>query len=548
MKSFDAVIVGGGHNGLVTAFYLARAGLSVVVLERRPVVGGPVATVEFFPGYRGAFTNSPGSFEPRIVADMELGRFGLRWVKPDPSVLMPFPGGRFFVGWRDQARTRENIAKTFSRRDADAYAAVFEFFNDFARRIKVSVFEPPPSLAELTARLRTPQDEADFGTIFFGSIREFLEQRLESDEMRAVIAMMAGSGAVSPSTPGTPVHLLARPMSLYSYMIEQVEHDPRNQPLRGSTGLPLGGMGSITEAMGRSLEARGVTIKVNSAVARIMVGADGATRGAVLADGTEIKAPIVVSNLHPRTTLLDLLETGHLPDDIGGRLNTIPSGGAVFKVVLAVDEPPLFAGAPEEDAVAYASCQFRIAPGMAYLERCYEDYRAGRSTHCPRLWGLTPTFTDPTMAPPGKHLVSVNAWFFPYHLAEGSWETEREVVGRRIVDLLSEYIPSLRRSVVATKFYSPLDIEREFGLLEGNFSHIDMTPQHGFSLRPVAGLAHYRTPVHGLYLCGSGTWPGGTVTGVPGFNAGHQVLRDLARQRGAAPGAPLQPDTLERQS
>ena len=530
---FDAIVAGGGHNGLVAAFYMARVGLSVLVLERRAVLGGPVGPVEFFPGYRGAMTNSPGSVEPKIVADMELDRFGLRWMKPDPSVLMAFPGGRFFVGWRDQARVHEHIARTFSRRDADAYAGVFEFFNDFARRIKVSIFEPPPSVAELASRLRTPRDHADFGTIFFGTIGDFLEARLESDELRAAIAMLAGSGVVAPSTPGTPLGLLLRPMSLYSYSITS-EHDPRNQPLRGSTGLPLGGMGSIVEAMERSLNALGATIEVNAEVARILVGGDGAVKGVALADGTEFEAPIVVSNLHPKTTLLSLVDQEHVPAEVRDRLGNVPPGGGAFKVVLAVDEPPHFAGAPAELANAYSSCQFRIAPSMAYLERCREDYFAKRSTHCPRLWGLVPTMTDPAMAPEGKHLISVNAWFFPQELADGDWETERDIVGDRIVGILQDYIPSLKRSVTARRYYSPVDLEREFGLLGGNFTHIDMVPEHMFGLRPVAGLSDYHTPVRGLYLCGSGTWPGGTVTGVPGHNAGHQVLRDLSKHRRVA--------------
>lgn len=533
----DAIVVGGGHNGLVAAFYLARAGLRVEVLERRMEVGGPAATVEFFPGYRGAMTNSPGSVEPRIVADMELERFGLTWLKPDPSVLQAFPGGRFFVGWRDQKRMHDHIARTFSRRDADAYPGIFEFFNDFARRIKVSLYEPPPSLAELAARLTTPEDEADFATIFFGSIRDFVEQRLETDEVRAAVSLLAGSGAFAPSSPGSPAVLLLRPMSLYSSSVDAV-HDPRTQPLRGSTGLPVGGMGSIVAAMRRALEHLGVTIRTEATVARIIAGADHTVRGVALDDGTEFLAPIVLSNLHPRTTLLDLVEADHLPADIGRRLKALPSGGAVFKVVLGVDEPPFLAGASPEDAVAYSTCQFRIAPGMDYLERCHDDFHAKRLTDCPRLWGLMPSFASPEQAPPGRHLISVNAWFFPYELAPsqpsgGDWATAREVMGQRIVSILTEYIPSLKRSIVAQRFYSPVDIERDYGLVGGNFAQIDMTPDHMFALRPIAGLARYRTPIAGLYLGGAGTWPGGTVTGLPGYNSSHQILRDMAAGNGA---------------
>lgn len=525
---YDAIILGGGHNGLVAAFYLARAGLSVVVLERRSTVGGPASTIEFFPGYRGAITNSPGSLEPKIVADLELEKMGLRWVKPDPAVMMPFPDGRAFVAWRDQTRLHEAIARDFSPRDADAYPKFFKFFDDFAKRLGVSLFEAPPSYAEIASRLRTPQDEADFSTIFFGSIRELVESWFESEEVRTAIAFMMAGATVAPSTPGTPFAFLFRPMSLYSSAVTAT-HDPRNQPMRGSTGLPLGGMGSITEAMRRSIERFDVTIKVETSVSRIIVDADHAVQGVALEDGTEFRAPVVLSNLHPKTTFLDLLEAGHMPEDLGERIRAIPPGAAAFKVVIAVDEPPYFAAAPDGLEEAYSRCQFRIGPSMTYLEKCLQDYLERRLTECPRILGLIPTLTDPTMAPEGKHFLSINAWFFPPELAEESWDTAGETLARRILDIMTEYIPSLRRSVTDMKVYTPVDLEREFGLLAGNFSHLDHTPAHAFSLRPVPGMSSYRTPVSGLYLCGSGAWPGGTVTGLPGHNASHQVLRDLEK-------------------
>ncbi len=524
---YDVVIVGGGHNGLVAAFYLARAGRSVALVERRGVVGGPAATVEYFPGYRSAITNSPGSLEPKVVADMKLESFGLRWAKPDPAVLMPFPDGRFFVGWRDQARVHAEIARNFSPRDAEAYPKVFEFFNDFARRLKISVFEPPPSMAEIAARLRTPQDEADFATVFFGNIRHFLEQRIETDEIRTAIAMLAMAGTVGPSTPGTPLALMQRPMSLFSSAITG-EHDPRRQPMRGSTGLPLGGMGAIVQAMERAVQSLGVDVITDTAVDRIDVGSDGAVRGIVVEDGREIKARIVLSNLDPRTTLLKMVSPEHLPDRITEGLAAIPRGASTFKVVLGVDHPPHFAGAPTELADAYSSCQLRIAPSMTYLEQAHRDYLDGVATDCPRLLGLVPSFIDPSLAPPGKHLISFNAWYFPYELAGKSWASEREVVGDRIVDILTAYIPSLRQSILHKRYFSPLDLESEYGMPAANFSHIDMSPAHMFGLRPLAGMSDYRTPISGLYLCGSGVWPGGTVTGVPGHNASQQVLRDLA--------------------
>jgi phytoene dehydrogenase-like protein len=524
---YDSIVVGGGHNGLVAAFYLVRAGQSVLVLERRSVVGGPAATVEYFPGYRSAITNSPGSLEPKIVADMKLENFGLTWVKPSPAVVMPFPDGRFFLGWRDQARVHGDIARNFSTKDADAYPKVFEFFNDFARRLQISVFEPPPSIAEITARLKTPQDEADFATVFFGSIQQFLEERLETDEIRTAIAMLSMAGAVGPSTPGTPLALMQRPMSLFSSATTG-EHDPRNQPMRGSTGLPVGGMGAIVKAMEGALCALGVEIVTEAAVERIMVDGEGSVTGVALRDGREVASSYVLSNLDARTTLLNLVEETAVPEDIRNRLARLPLGGSTFKVVLGVDHPPHFAGAPAEYADAFSTCQIRIAPSMDYLEKAHQDYLAKRPTDSPRLLGLVPSFIDPTLAPEGKHLISFNAWYYPYDLEGTDWSRSRDTVGDHIVDILAGYIPSLKQSIVQRRYFSPVDLENEYGLVAGNFSHLDMTPAHMFGNRPIAGMSDYRTPVRGLYLCGSSVWPGGTVTGVPGHNASHQLLRDLA--------------------
>lgn len=301
--------------------------------------------------------------------------------------------------------------------------------------------------------------------------------------------------------------------------------------MRGSTGLPIGGMGAIIDAMKAALERLGVEIKVDAEVSRITVDPAGNASGVVLADGREIAASVIASNLDPRTTLLKLVEPGYVPTDITERLSRIPKGGSTFKVVLAVDAPPHFAGAPAGYEDAYSSCQIRIAPSMDYLEKAHQDYLGKTATDSPRLLGLVPTFTDPTLAPEGKHLLSFNAWYFPYELKGTTWETERDVVGNRIVDILSQYMPSLKQSIVAQKFYSPVDLEAEYGLIAGNFSHLDMTPAQMFAMRPVVGLSDYRTPVGGLYLCGSGTWPGGTVTGVPGHNAAHAILRDLAERQ-----------------
>ena len=255
MRGYDAIVVGGGHNGLVASYYLSAAGLRTLVLERRGTAGGMCSLIEFMPGYRGAITNSPGSLEPKIVAEMRLEEFGLTFCKPDPTVIIPLEGGPTFVGWRDPARVSEQLC-AISAHDAVAYHKILEFFTRFAERLGVSLFQPPPSLAELVARLRTPQDEDDFARIFLGSIRDLLDEQLETGQVKTLIAQVANfCGNVSPSTPGSPLGMLFRPLSLASSKLS-ADHDPRRMPLRGSTGLPVGSMGAVGGAMERSTAAR----------------------------------------------------------------------------------------------------------------------------------------------------------------------------------------------------------------------------------------------------------------------------------------------------
>lgn len=524
-EKYDSIVIGAGHNGMVAAHYLAEAGLRVLVAERRPATGGITGPVDSLPGLSATVTNSPGSLEPKIVRDMRLEEFGLRFVKPDPTVVVPFHGDRAFVGWRDQKRVREGLAR-FSPRDADGYHEVIEFFNDFARRLGVSLFAPPPRFAELAARLRTPKDEADFAAIMFGSIRELLDNRLKSEEVKTILAMLAQAcGNVGPSTPGSPIGLLQRPMSLASSQIA-AEHDPRRQPLRGSTGLPIGGMRGVAAAMERSLRAAGVTIRTDADVTDIRVGPANEVLGVVLAGGEEIDADIVLSNLNPKTTLLDLVPAGSIGDDVETGLRELRMEGAAFKVVLRLDGVPRFAFADASDYEQYAACQFRIGPTMDYLDQAYDDYRYGRPSEGPKLWGLVPTMTDPTLAPPGEHLMSLNVWYAPYHLADATWDERKGPFVDQCVKVLSEFVPNIQDLILDVVGFSPVDLEREFGLLEGHQLHGDMTPGHMFGFRPLPQLSGYATPVRRLYLCGSGSWPGGFVSGLPGHNAAHVAIAD----------------------
>lgn len=521
----DAVVVGGGHNGLTCAGYLARAGLTVTVLERRSTVGGLSTDYEFFPGYHGSMPNSPGSLEPKVVADLELKTHGLEFVPPDPSLVVPFLDGRALVAWRDPERTAQQIAQ-FSEKDAAAYGAFFEYLNAFARRLNISIFEPPPTLADVLGRLKTSEDEEAFSQIMLGSLRDLLDQWFESEELKAVIgAISVTSNLVGPSTPGSPYLLMMRPLSLAS-SAAHAGHDPRKQYLRGSTGLPVGGMGGVTRAMRKSLEAAGGVVRTDSDVRRVLVGTQG-IEGVELDTGEVIRTRIVASNLHPRTTLIDLLEDGVLAAETREKVEALPRRGSAFKIALALDGLPAFAAAPKGLEAAYAGCQFRLAPSLEYMDRAYDDAKYGRPSQAPIIFGLIPSVTDPGMTPPGKHILSVNVWHAPVKLRDSSWDVEREKFGMRCIDIMSRYMPGLKDLISDHRFLSPLDLENEFGLLDANINHLDVMPAHMFGLRPLPGHSAYRMPVEGLYLCGSGAWPGGTVSGVPGHNASQQILSDL---------------------
>ena len=330
MNRHEVVVVGGGHNGLSCAAYLARAGVDVLVLEQRHIVGGPCAEYEYFPGYRASITNSPGSLEPKIVSDLELERFGLTFTRPNPSLMFPFPDGRAFVAWREPERVAEQI-RSFSEKDVEGYSALFEFFNRFAERLGVSLFEAPPTLAELTARLATPEDEEAFAKVYLGTVVDLLDEYLESEHLKAMVAMLGVmSNWLGPLSPGSAVWLMMRPMSLASSTVAAA-HDPRRQVLRGSTGLPLGGMGSIVRTMRQFIEAAGGKVRTGARVTRILAGERGAS-GVVLEDGEEIEAAAVVSNLGPWTTFLDLVDARHLDAEFRAKVENLPKKGLRLQV------------------------------------------------------------------------------------------------------------------------------------------------------------------------------------------------------------------------
>lgn len=527
-KLYDAIIVGGGHNGLVAANYLSRAGLSTLTIEARNELGGCASRIEYFPGYFGSLSNSPGSFEPSIVADLDLANHGLIFDKPDPSVVVPFGPDRAFIGWRDRDRSLAEIAK-FSKKDAENYYPFFKYLENFAKALQVNLYEPPPSFAELSRRAHEAGIDETFGRIFLGSVKDLLDEWFESTEVKAMIASMATvNNFAGPSTPGTPFRLLQRPFSMFSTAIE-ADHDPRQQILRGSTGLPRGGMGAIGESLASSLRASGGEIIAGSRVAHINV-INGVVTGVTTADGQSFRSSVVLSNLNARTTLLDLIDESNLDPVFRQKVSKKELKGSAFKVGLALNGIPRFGFATnDEEARMFSSSQFRIAPTMDYIEQSVADVRAGRCATNPLIWGLIPSLTDPSMAPEGHQVMSLNIFHVPYELADSNWEAEKANYGDHCIDVLAHYIPNLKNIIVDKRYWSPEDLEKEFGLTGGNISHGDMLPNNMFDLRGPAGWTDYRMPIEGLYLCGSAAWPGGLVTGLPGHNSSQAVISDLQK-------------------
>ncbi len=523
---WDAIILGGGHNGLVAAGYLSEAGLRVLVVERTGRLGGPVATLEFMPGYFSTISNSPGSLEPKIVRDLELERHGLRFIRPDPTLVHPLTDGRLYIGWRDPKRNAEQI-ESFAPGEAKRYDDFFAYLQDFANRLGISLFEPPPDLQRLVRNLTSSMDQEAFARIFFGSARDLMNEFGLAPETMALIAPLAVvGGQVAPSTPGALINLMIRPLSLASVR-QETGYDPRRLPLRGSTGLPHGGMGAIIRAMANSLRSRGGMVRLSTPVARILTR-NGAVCGIVAENGEEIRAPIVIAALNPRTTIVDLLQDDEDWAELRGRMARRTMRGRAFKIVLALDGMPHFAAARDEaEAQRLAAAQFRIAPDIDYLEEAHGDMIQGRLSTKPVIWGLCPSMTSPELAPPARHVLSLNIGNSPYHLREGDWAESRDIWAQRCIAKLSEYMPDLPDRILDYRCIDPTQFEQEFGLVEANITHGDALPWNMFWMRPLPGLHAYSTPTRGLYLSGNGTWPGNYVSGISGHNASQAVLRDL---------------------
>lgn len=522
----SAAIIGAGHNGLVAAFYLARAGVDVTVLELRDSVGGLCATEEIFPGIRGNFcANSAHNLEPKVLEDMQLEHHGLRWSEPlEPNSFIMFPGGRRIVSWPDE----RDLAAEYDQFGHGEYARhkqTLEEMSDLGRALDVSFFEAPPSFGQLATKPLTWQQQEVFRRVMFGSAAEVVGRYLKSEEAQTSLGMLAAAGNfIGPATPGSGYQLMQR--ALYRGAKVMRDRPKVKATADFNSRAALGGMGAITAAMASAVEAAGGTIRTGASVSRILT-TSGRASGVVLASGEEVAADVVVSAVNPKLTMLDMVESADIPADARAVYEALEMTGCMGKVYLELDALPIFdcARSPEENNLL-VRCGFRIGDSVNEMQRAYELARQGDWRGSPIIYGLTQTSFDPTLTDTGRHLMSLSVAYAPYDVV-GGWEQNRDEWGKHVIDTLRGYVRNLDDILRDHRVLTTADLEQEFGLLEGNALHGDVTVPHMFDWRPIPGYSDYTTPVESLYLCSNGTWPANYVSGLPGHNAAHRIIADL---------------------
>ena len=523
-KRYDAIIIGGGHNGLVCAFYLARAGLKVRVLERRHLVGGAAVTEEFHPGFRNSTASYTVSLlRPKVIGDMRLHDRGLRIVERQIGNFLPFADDYLTLG--GTACTQAAFAR-FSAHDAAAYPHYDAALGKVAQVLRDLALKAPPNAGGGVRALLAAAAQGwplarigmaaqrDLLELFTKSARDFLDGWFEDDRIKSAFAFDAVVGNYAGvSTPGSAYVLL-------HHVFGEVNGKA------GVWGHAIGGMGAITQAMAAACMAAGVEISLEAPVARVLTDG-GRVAGVRLAGGEEIAAGTVAANLGPVPLFRDLVDAGDQPDDFRRRMRGYQAGSGTFRMNVALSELPDFTVLPGRTQAAHHTAGIVIAPGLDYMDRAYDDARAHGWSRQPIVEMLIPSTLDDSLAPPGRHVASLFCQQFAPVLPDGrSWDDEREAAADRIIDTVTQHAPNFRASVIARQIHSPLDLERKFGLAGGDIFHGRMSLDQLWAARPVLGHGNYRAPVAGLYLCGSGTHPGGGVTGAPGHNAAQAILRD----------------------
>lgn len=510
-NDFDAVVIGAGHNGLVAAGYLAGAGLNVCVLERYHEVGGAAITEELIPGFRVSTGSYVLSLAPRKIFD-ELGAWdeGIELIERNPRFFAPYPDGRYLTWWGDRERCMAEIRK-FSVRDAENYDYYDQFVERAARVMDKFILRRPPSFAEVAAEFESREDASIFQKFYLGSAADISEYFFESEPIQAT---MSSSGIIGtfrgPREAGTGY------VKLYHSMGNVTGR-------RGAWAYVRGAMGAVTQALARVARKRGVTIRTSSEVAEIKIS-NGRATGVVLTNGEEISAKVVLSNADPKRTYLTLVPSSELPSDYRADIEAIKIESPVMKINLALSELPRFTALEGQDQRQGSTGGLFIAPTIDYIQRACDEARRGKPASEPFMNIHLQSAVDDTLAPPGQHAISIFTQYFPYNLAEGSWDERRDEIADNVIKLFGQYAPNVPGAVLARQVLAPPDIEARFGLTGGHIFQGELVPEQAFDMRPVPGSSSYEGPIGGLYLCGAGAWPGGCVMGAPGHNAAHEVI------------------------
>ena len=524
-KAYDAIIIGGGHNGLVCAFYLARSGLKVRIVERRDVIGGACVTEEFHPGFRNSTASYTVSLlRPKVIKDMRLHERGWRIIERTISNFFPFDNDYLKLGGGTE-RTQAEFAR-FSAKDAATFPAYEDALERVAEVLRgISLKTPPTAGGGVRALLAAAaqgrsvaglglEAQRDVLDLFVKSARDFLDGWYESDAVKAAFGFDAVVGNyASPDTPGSAYVLL-------HHVFGEINGK------KGMWGHSVGGMGAITQYMAEACVEAGVEISLESPVAQVLV--DGAkVAGVRLESGKEIACATVVSNVGPSLLFQQLVAAADQPPAFKKRIDQWKTGSGTFRMNVALSELPSFSVLPGTDKAEHHTCGIIIAPSLDYMDRAYIDARAFGWSNAPIVEMKLPTTVDDSLAPPGQHIASLFCQQFEPRLSgDRSWDDVRDEVADHIIETVTQHAPNFKASVIARQVHSPLDLERKFGLIGGDIFHGHMSLDQLYSARPMLGHGDYRMPITGLYMCGSGTHPGGGVTGAPGHNAAHEILKD----------------------
>jgi len=525
--TYDVIIVGGGHNGLVAACYLAKSGLKTLVLEGREVVGGGAVTEELHPGFRcSSLDHAGGPVSSQVVADLNLARHGLEMITPEARVLALSPDGRSLCIYNDVGRTISEIEK-FSAKDADSYPEFVNSFSRIGRMLAPLLSMTPPSIDQptkgdlwhlgkvgLAFRGLGKKDEYRLLRWAPMAVADLVSEWFETELLRATVAARGIHGAFAgPWSAGTSLGLLWQAAMDGSAI--------------GSASYPKGGMGGLGQALANAAKAAGAEIRTSARVAQIS-GAYADKPKVVLESGGEIESRVVVSNADPRTTFLNLIDPIDLEPGFLLKMRNYRAPGVVAKLNLALDALPAFRGV---DDTAKLSGRIHLGHEIDYLERAFDASKYGEFSSDPYLDIKIPSLGDPSLAPAGKHVMSIHVQFAPYKLRQGDWTTRRDEFASNVIDKLEAYAPGLREMIVASQVITPLDLEQKYGLSGGHIHHGEQTLDQFFTFRPLIGWAQYRTPLKRLYLCGAGTHPGGGLTGLPGANAAREIARDFKEKK-----------------